>query len=133
LAANPTHVDPDAGIPDLVRQLGDDARQLVANEARLAKLEMRESMHQATRGAVWMGVAFAVGIVALVAFTIMLAALIGRVTGSYWVGALVTGVVELVAAAVLVKRGVSTIGSASLTMPETRSGAVTIVKGHGTG
>ena len=84
--------DPDAGIPDLFRQLGDDSKRLVADEVRLAKLEMKESVQRAGRGAVQLAVAFGIGVVMLVAVTLSLATLIGRLAaGHMWVGALVTG------------------------------------------
>ena len=128
MAANPVHIDPDAGIPDLIRRLGDDAKQLLGNEARLAKIETRENLHKATRGGLWLGIAFGIGVVALVALTITLTAIIGRIAnGNYWVGALVTGVVEVVVALVLIKRGVAVLGSTSYTLPETREGAAAIV------
>ena len=44
-------IDPDVGIPDLVRRLTDDSRRLVGDEVRLAKLELQESVHTGTRGA----------------------------------------------------------------------------------
>ena len=116
-----TTIDPDAGIPDLVRRLTDDSKRLAKDEIRLAKLEMRESVHVGARGALWMAVAFGVGVVALTAFTIFLASLIGRlVNGHMWVGALVTGVLELAVAAVLIKKGLGTFRQPAYTLPESR-------------
>ena len=120
-AATPVPVDPDAGIPDLVRSLSADSKRLVADEARLAKLEVRESIHDAARGTLWLAIAFGVATVALVALTIGLAHLIGRaVNDHYWLGAIVVGAVELAIAVVLIKRGLHTFGSASFTLPESR-------------
>src|ERR687895_393163 len=99
-------VDPNAGIPDLIRDLADDSKRLVKDEVRLAKLETNESVRRASKGALWMALAFGVGVVALVALTLLLVTLIGRlVSGHMWVGALVTGVVELGVALFLIKRG----------------------------
>ena len=50
------------GLADLVRRLSDDSRRLAGDEVRLAKLEVGEGMHSATRGAMWLGVAFGAGI-----------------------------------------------------------------------
>ena len=122
MAARPApHVDPDASLPDLVRRLTDDSKRLVRDEVRLAKLETRESMKQTARGALWLGLAFGAGIVALVALTVMLTALIGRlVDRHYWVGALIVGVLELVGALLLVKRGLGTLKEPSYTLEESR-------------
>lgn len=114
--------DPDAGIPDLIRQLGDDSKRLVADEVRLAKLEMKESVQRAGTGAVQLAVAFGVGVVMLVALTIFLATLIGRLAaGHMWVGALVTGIIELGLAVVLLRRGMGVLREPSYTFEETRA------------
>jgi hypothetical protein len=113
--------DSDTGIPDLIRQLGDDSKRLVADEVRLGKLEMKESVHRAGRGAVQLAVAFGVGVVMLVAFTIFLATLIGRLAaGHMWVGALVTGLLELAAAALLFRRGMGVLREPSYSLEESR-------------
>lgn len=115
-------IDADAGIPDLVRSLGEDSKQLLTDEVRLAKLELKESVRRAGAGAVRIGIAFGVGVVALVAFTMFLVTLIGRVaSGHMWVGAIVTGVLELAAAALLAKKGFSTIGEPSYSLVRTRT------------
>ena len=122
MAARPAPpVDPDAAIPDLVRRLTDDSKRLVRDEVRLAKLETTESLHQSARGAVWLGLAFGAGVVALVALTVMLVALVGRLAGRhYWVGALVVGVVELVGALLLIRRGLGALKTPSYTFEESR-------------
>ncbi|HEY2376968.1 MAG TPA: phage holin family protein [Gemmatimonadaceae bacterium] len=115
-------IDPDAGIPHLVRQLGEDSKRLVADEVRLAKLEMTESVHRAGRGAVQLAVAFGIGIVMLVALTIFLVTLIGRLAaGHMWVGAIVTGLLELAASVVLLRRGLGVIRQPSYSLEETRA------------
>jgi hypothetical protein len=114
-------VDPDAGIPDLISRLGDDSKRLVMDEVHLAKLEVRESLSRAGSGALRLGIAFGVGVVALVAFSLLLATLIGRlVAGHMWVGAVVTGVVELVVALWLIKRGLAAFKEPSYTLEQTR-------------
>lgn len=113
--------DPDAGIPDLIRQLGDDSKRLVADEVRLAKLEMKESVQRAGHGAVRLAVAFGIGIVTLVALTVFLATLIGRLAaGHMWVGAIVTGLIELAIAAVLLRKGLGALREPSYTLEDTR-------------
>ena len=124
MSARPVQVDPDLGIPDLIRSLGEDSKRLVRDEMRLAKLEVRESMHDAARGSMWLGVAFGIGVVALVALTVLLAAALGAVFGgNYWAGALITGALELIVAALLIKHGVASFKEADYTLEETREEA----------
>lgn len=121
-------VDPDKGINDLVAQLAGDSKRLLADEVRLAKLETSESIARAGRGALWLGLSFGIAVVMLVAATLFLATLIGRlVNGHHWVGALVTGAVELGVGLWLVRRGLRDFGRAPYSMPETRA-ALTLAK-----
>src|SRR5829696_5303318 len=98
-------IDPEAGIPDLIRRLAVDSKRLVGDEVRLAKLEVRENVRTGVRGALWMALAFGAAVVALVALTVLVAAVLGRLLGNYWAGALITGALELLVAFFLVKRG----------------------------
>ena len=114
-------IDPDTGIPDLIRRLTDDSKRLATDEMRLAKLEVSENIRTGARGTMWIALAFGAGVVALVALTITLVALIGRlVNGHYWLGALLVGLVELGLAAWLIKRGVREFAKPSYTLLETR-------------
>lgn len=121
--AQPIPNDPNAGITDLARQLGTDAKRLFTDEAQLAKLELKAGVHRAGHGALWLGAALGTTIVALVAVTIFLVAVIGRaINGHYWVGAFLTAGVELIAGYVLIKRGLREFKSAPYSLPETRAG-----------
>ena len=122
MAAHPsTHIDPDSGIPDLVRRLTDDSKRLAGDEVRLAKLELRESVRTGTRGAIWMALALAVGVVAMVALTVLLVALVGSLAGqNYWAGALIVGAVELLVGWVLVRRGLGSLKEPSYTLEKSR-------------
>ena len=115
-------IDPDTGIPDLIRRLTDDSKRLVTDEVQLAKLEAKDSLHRAARGGIWLALAFGVSIVMLVALTVFIATLIGRIANDHmWIGALVVGVIELGVGFWLVKRGLSTYAKPSYTLVETRS------------
>ena len=123
------HVDPDAGIPDLIRRLSDDGRRLVADEIRLAKIETKENVKRAGRGGIRLALAFGVGVVALVGLTLLLVTLIGRLaSGHMWVGAIVTGILELVVGAVLIKKGLGAFAEPSYTLEQTRAG-LSAIKG----
>jgi uncharacterized membrane protein YqjE len=115
-------VDPDAGIPDLVRKLGADSKRLLAGEVRLAKLEVHDDVERAGKGAMWLGIALGMGIVAMVGFTLFVATLIGRVLdGHMWVGALVAAVLDLALAAVLIKRAKAAFSAPSYSLEQTRA------------
>jgi hypothetical protein len=119
--AHRVRVDPNAGIPDLVRDLAADSKRLLADEVQLAKLETKESVRRAGKGALWLALAFGIGVVTLVALTLLLVTLIGRLAnGHMWVGALVTGALEVVVALVLLKRGMGAFKQPSYTLEDTR-------------
>ncbi|HMA22859.1 MAG TPA: phage holin family protein [Gemmatimonadaceae bacterium] len=111
----------DAGIPDLIHRLGDDSKRLVIDEVQLAKLEITESVHAAGKGAMWLGIAFGAAVVAMVAATLLLTTLIGRVVaGHMWVGALATAVIELALSAYVISRGVAAFKKPSYSLVQTR-------------
>jgi uncharacterized membrane protein YqjE len=117
-----THfADTDAGIPDLVRRLTTDSKQLISDEVRLAKLEVGESVRSAAHGTLWLSVAFGVGVITLVALTVCLVAAIGAIAkGHMWVGAIATGLIELGIAAYLIKRGLTRFREPSYTFQASR-------------
>ena len=122
MAARPVYVDPEVGLPDLVRSLTDDSKRLVKDEVRLAKLEAKEATKTAGKGVLWLGLAFGVGIVMLIALTIALAAGIGEIAnGNMWLGALITGAIEIGLGLWLMKKGAASFGEPSYTLEETRA------------
>ncbi|HEV7990925.1 MAG TPA: phage holin family protein [Gemmatimonadaceae bacterium] len=121
MTARPIITDPETGIPDLIRRLTDDSKRLVTDEVSLAKIEAKESVHRATKGALWMALALGVSVVMLVALTVFVATLIGRVAnGHMWVGALITGILELGVGFWLLKRGLATYAKPSYSLEQTR-------------
>jgi uncharacterized membrane protein YqjE len=118
-------IDPEAGIPDLIGRLTDDSKRLVSDEVRLAKLEAKDSLHRAARGGIWLALALGVTIVMLVALTVFAVTLIGRLgNGHMWIGAVITGILELAIGGWMLKRGLSSYAEPSYTLVETR-GALT--------
>jgi hypothetical protein len=127
--ASPMHNDPDAGIPDLIRRLSDDGKRLVADEIRLVKIETKENVKNAGRGGIRLALAFGIGVVALVALTLLMVTLIGRVAnGHMWIGAIVTGILELMVAVVMIEKGIGAFAEPSYTLEETRAG-LSAIKG----
>ena len=101
-----TQIDPETGIPDLIRRLRDDSRRLAQDEVRLAKLELHESVHEGVRGSIWLALALAFAIVAAVALTVLLIVAIGAALGhNYWAGALIVGAAELMVGVLMLRRG----------------------------
>ena len=122
MTARPLLADPDVGIPDLIRRLTNDSKRLVTDEVQLAKLEAKDSLHRATRGVLWMVLAFGAAVIMLVALTLLLTSLLGRLMdGHMWFGALVTGAVELALGAWLLKKGLSAYTEPSYTLEQTRA------------
>jgi putative superfamily III holin-X len=114
--------NPETTIPELVRWLGDDSKHLVSDEVRLAKLEMREAAHHASAGALSLAIAFAAVLVAVVAATVFVATLIGRVAGGHmWLGSIVAAVLDLVVGALLVKKGLGDFAEPAHAFEELKS------------
>ena len=121
MSDRPIMTDPDTGIPDLVRRLSADSKRLVSDEVQLAKIEVKDSIRRATRGVLWLTLAFGVAVVMFVALTVFLVTLVGRaVNGHMWVGALVTGVFELALGGYLIKRGISALAAPSSSLEASR-------------
>jgi hypothetical protein len=116
-----TQIDPNVGIPDLIRRLTDDSKRLASDEVRLAKLEIGENIHAGARGTLRLAIAFGAGVVAATALTIALATIVGRLAGgNYWVGALVVGAIELALAYWLIMSGLKELRRPSYSFEETR-------------
>jgi hypothetical protein len=117
----PVHIEPDAKVADLVGRLIDDSKRIAADEVRLAKLEVGESLRVGARGAIRVAIAFGVGIIALVAFTLFLTTILGRLTGALWIGALIAGALEVIVGAGLVMLGVKRLRRADYTLGQSRA------------
>lgn len=116
-----TRIDPDTGIPDLIRRLTDDSKRLAGDEVRLAKLELHDSVHTGIRGSLWLGLALAVGVVSAVALTVLLIALVSAIAGhNYWAGTLIVGALELLAGWLLLRRGLTSLREPSYSLDESR-------------
>jgi uncharacterized membrane protein YqjE len=122
VAAYPsTQIDVDAGIPDLIRRLTDDSKRLATDEVRLAKMELRESVRKGIRGSLWLAVSLAIGVVALVAFTVLLIAIVSRIAGgNVWAGTLIVGAIELLAGWLVLRRGLGDLKEPSYTLEASR-------------
>ena len=120
--AHQVPIDPDKGIPDLLKQISDDSKRIATDEIRLAKLETVESLREAAKGAMWLGVSFGAAVVMLIGLTLLVATLFGRIASHMWVGALLAGAIDLLVGLWLLKKGTAAFGQAPYSLPETRQG-----------
>jgi uncharacterized membrane protein YqjE len=90
-AATTATEEPSLG--DLFRQLADDSSSLIKQEINLAKTEVKETVSQAVRDAVWIPVWGAVALVGSLVLVTFLVLLIGDLLNNYWLAALIVGVV----------------------------------------
>jgi uncharacterized membrane protein YqjE len=116
-----TQIDPSTGIPDLVRSLADDSKRLAADEVRLAKLELHDSVKMGTAGAVRLALAAAFAIVAAVALTLLLIAVVAAaLDDKYWAGALIVGAVEAGIGLLALRRGMKAVRSPAYALRASR-------------
>lgn len=105
--------DADASLSEIVGQLAADSKQLVSAEVRLAHLEIEEGARRASRGIAAVAAAFGIAVIAASAITLLMAMLLGTLTGRPWLGAVLVGGVELIAGGVLFRRGRLTLSGDS--------------------
>ena len=116
-----TRIDPDTGIPDLIRTLADDSKRLAGDEVRLAKLELHQSVRSGVDGSVRLALALAFGIVAAVALTVLLVAAISQLLNNhYWAGAVIVGVLQVVGGYLLLRRGIAAVKTPSYSLQASR-------------
>ena len=122
MAMQGIRIEPEPTIGDLVGRLTDDSKRLVHNEVRLARLETGENIRQAMQGGIRLALAFGISILALVALSVLLTAVIGSVLiGEAWAGALITGALEIIVGALLLWGGLRVMKRADFTLGESRA------------
>jgi len=109
----------DESIGELFKQLTSDASLLVRQELGLAKAEMRESVNDLKATVVKVAIAAALAIPGGIALTAFLVIALGDAMNSYWASALIVGAVLLIAAVVIARQGVASIGTAKRKLQRT--------------
>ena len=89
---------------ELFKQLAQDSATLVKQEVALAKVEMRENLKSATKDAAMIAVGGGLLLVGLLVLTAFLVAALGDLLDSYWLGALIVGLVFAVVGGLLAKK-----------------------------
>ena len=96
---------------DLFKRLSADSTELFQQELHLAKLELRESVSKAIGAGVNVAIALVLLSPGLLAVTAAIIIGLGSVIGSYWVSALMVGVVILAVAGILVSSAIKKLKS----------------------
>ena len=94
-------------VGELFKQLSNDASHLVRQEVQLVKVEMRESLSRMADAGVKLAIALVLLAPGLLAITAAIVIGLGLLIGSYWVSALIVGVVVLAIAGLMVQRAVA--------------------------
>ena len=98
-----------ATVGTLMRQLGDDLVGLLQDEIELAKLELRREARGFGADLARIGVALGLALFGAQAITAFLIIGLGLLIGSFWLSALIVGVVLLAAAGILAKSAASSL------------------------
>ena len=98
-ASAETRAEPALG--ELFRQLAQDSATLVRQEMALAKAELRENVKHAVRDAAMVAVGGGIAVVGALVLVLFLVLALGDALNEYWLGALIVGLVFLIAGGVL--------------------------------
>ena len=99
-AAEPT-------LGDLIRRLTTDSSDLLRNEIRLAKTEMREVASAMTKDLVKIGIALGMALVGVLALTAFLIVALGDAIDNYWLSALIVAVAFLAIGGLLARGAIA--------------------------
>jgi uncharacterized membrane protein YqjE len=100
-----------ASIGELFKRLTSDSSHLVQQEIQLAKAELQESASTAASAAAKIGIAAGLALPGIMALTAALVIGLGIIINSYWLSALIVGVVILAVAGFMVKRAMGAFKS----------------------
>jgi len=92
-----------ASMGELFRRLSTDGSHLVQQEIQLAKIELQENAARAAKAGAKIGTAAVIALPGLMAITAALVIGLGIIINSYWVSALIVGVVVLGVAGMMAK------------------------------
>lgn len=91
----------DPGLGDLFRQLAQDSATLVRQEVALAKAELQQNVKTAVRDATMAAVGGGLALVGALVLVLFLVLALGDALNEYWLGALIVGLVFLIAGGLL--------------------------------
>lgn len=112
-------ISQEPALGDLFRQLADDTNHLIRQEMNLAKIEVRETGSALARDGMKIGVAAGLALVGVLALGAFLIIALGGLFGSYWLSALLVGVVFLAIGGILANNAVSDVKNRGLKPEQT--------------
>lgn len=113
------HTEHDRSIGELLREFGDGTRELIRQEMRLARAEVRENVDHAKRGVMWFIAASVPALMALILIPIGLMFWLDGVMPT-WAAALLLAGIFLVMSAVLAFVGKRTLDKVRVIPEETK-------------
>jgi hypothetical protein len=102
------------GVGQLIRDLAEDTRTLVQQEIELAKLEATHGVKRVVKDSAWIGAGAIIVLVGGLCLVLALALGLGALLGSYWLGTLITGVLLLLAGALVAWKGIGDLKKGGL-------------------
>jgi hypothetical protein len=102
------------GVGQLIRDLAEDTRTLVQQEIELAKLEVTNGVKRVVKDSAWIGAGAVIVLVGGLCLVVALALGLGALLGSYWLGTLITGLVLLIAGALVAWKGIGDLKKGGL-------------------
>ena len=112
-------ISQEPALGDLFRQLADDTNHLIRQEMNLAKVEMRQTGAVLARDGMKIGIAAGLALVGVLALGAFLIIALGGLIGSYWLSALLVGVVFLAIGGMLANGAISHIKNRGLKPEQT--------------
>jgi uncharacterized membrane protein YqjE len=113
----PTGAEPSLG--ELFARLSTDTGELVRQELSLARAEMKQMGATLARDAARMGTALVLALAGALALTTFLVIVLGHLFDSYWVSALVVGVVFLAIGGIMARNATRDIKQRGVTPTQT--------------
>jgi|SRR5688500_12064379 len=109
----------DASLGELLKRLSADMGNLVSQEAKLAKAELKESASTAAKAGVKLGIALTLAMAGSIALTAAIIVAAGAAFDNYWIPALIVGGIELAIGATMARGAVSSFKGSEMKPAET--------------
>ena len=109
----------DAALGDLFRQLAEDSATLVRQEMALAKAELQHNVKSAVRDATRVAMGGGLALVGALVLVLFLVLALGDALNEYWLGALIVGLVMVLAGGLLAMSSLKKLKGDGLTPERT--------------
>ena len=119
LTTGPGDSRSDAALGDLFRQLAEDSATLVRQEMALAKAELQHNVKSAVRDATRVAMGGGLSLVGALVLVLFLVLALGDALNEYWLGALIVGLVMVLAGGLLAMSSLKKLKGGGLTPERT--------------